>query len=238
MPEQSEAGHVGQGVDLELSRGEDEPCLLVELRHHRDDLPGQFLRSEAALDRRGRDPRAERFGEDEVIAGLRSKVSQDLLRVHDSGDRHSVLWLGVLDRVPAEDGDARFCRLAPTAGEDLGEHLQRKPGRKAHQIQREQRTRSHRPDVRERIGGSDLAELKRIVDHRRKEIDRLHHRERRGEAIHRGVIAGTESHQRSRVLDRSQVAQNLRQVRGADLPGSTRAVAKLGEPGKQRYRNL
>ncbi len=229
VAEQPEAGDVGERVHPELARGEHLAGGAVEGGHHRDHPPRQRGRRELPLDRGGRDPRAERLGEQEQVSRLRARVLEHPLRVDEPGDRHAVLRLGVLHRVAAEDRDPRLVRLLLPAGEDLREHRERVVAREADEVEREDRLRPHRVDVGERVRRGDLAELPRVVDHRREEVDRLHHRELAGQSIHRGVVAGGKAHQRSRVSLRLQPAQDLRQVRGAELRRSARAVAEFGE---------
>ena len=68
-----------------------------------------------------------------------------------------------------------------------------------------------------------------VVHDRREEIDCGHQGTFRGQQKHRGVVAGGGVDQDPRVPDCGQMAQDLRQIGGAELTGSTRAVRERGE---------
>ena len=52
---------------------------------------------------------------------------------------------------------------------------------------------AHRVDVRERVGGGDPAEVVRVVDDRREEVDRADDRQVVAEAVDAGVVGGVEA---------------------------------------------
>ena len=182
------------------------------------------------LDGGRRDPAPERLREEEHVARARAHVPEDAVGVDDAGDRHAVLGLGVVDGVAPEDGRAGEPRRLGAAAQDLSEQLHRElRDRPADEVQREERPRAHRPHVGERVRRGDAAEPVRVVHDGREEVDRLDDRLGVREPVDGGVVARLGPDERARVIDPGHVAQHLRQIRRADLAGSTRAVAEARE---------
>ncbi len=229
VAEEPEPGDVGERVHR-AARGEDLPRRPVERAHHLDGAIDERRVGLLRLDRGGRDPAAERLREEEHVARARAHVPEDAIGVDDAGDRHPVLGLGVVDRVAAEDGRAGEPRRLRAAAQDLSEQLHRElRDRPADEVQREERPRAHRPHVGERVRRGDAAEPVRVVHDGREEVDRLDDRLGVREPVHGGVVARLGPDERARVIDPGHVAQHLRQIRRADLAGSTRAVAEARE---------
>ena len=91
----------------------------------------------APLGGRRDDPQAQRLGQHQYVARLGTGVGDDLTRMHPADDRQAEDRLLRLDRVAADDRDARLARLVDGPSEDLAEHLGRQcPAREADDAQR------------------------------------------------------------------------------------------------------
>jgi len=86
---------------------------------------------------------------------------------------------------------------------------------------------AHGVDVGQGIGGADSAPVKGVVHYRGEEVDRLHQGAPFRQAVDACIVVGANPHQEvwmatGRVV--VQRSQNLRQLGGAELAGSTGAV--------------
>jgi hypothetical protein len=219
MPEEPEAGDVGRGVGA----GGQRRILgaAVEQRHVADD--GRELRGGkvSLLDRLRRDSDSDRLGQDQPVA--RAGV-----RVREGGpgdaadDAEAVLELGIDDRVAPDDRAAGLGGLVATAAEDARQHVEPDlvVGVAAHR-ERNLWLASHGVDVGERVRRGDRPEGLRFVDDGGDEVDG----ERQlpaGIRTHEGrVLEWTDIALDPGMLRRSDLAQDLDQVRGAQLTGST-----------------
>src|SRR5258706_38176 len=152
-------GRGGSGLEHRFRRA------AVEGGHYLDGEPLQGRRTEAALDRRRHQSRAERFGEEEHVSRSRTIVADQTIRMHLADHRVPELRLGVVDRVSAHDGDPGLGHLRRAACDDLLEQ----PGaqflaRERGYAQREEGPRANRVHVTDRVGGCDGAEIGRVVD--------------------------------------------------------------------------
>ena len=123
------------------------------------------------------------------------------------------------------------CGYFARATENLAQHLQRHPiAWPSDQIEPEQRCRTHRVDVAQRIGNGNGTPGGRIVYDGSEEVHRSHERALGRQCEHCGVVSSGGVDQDPGVPDGRQMAQDLRQIGGAELTGSTRAVREGGEP--------
>ena len=76
--------------------------------------------------------------------------------------------------------------------------------RERDQVERGQRLRAHRVHVGERVRRGDPAEVARVVDDRREEVDGLHERQLVGDPVDARVVAGLGADQQRRVVLRGQ----------------------------------
>ena len=114
---------------------------------------------------------ADRLGERERQSGLGGVVAQQPVRMGDAGDRHAVLRLRIVDRVPAEHRAPRLGGDAQPAAEHLSHQLHRQHAAgPADQVDRHDRAAAHRVNVRERVGGGDPAPVIGIVHHGSEEV--------------------------------------------------------------------
>ncbi len=145
--------------------------------------------AEPALQRGGDGPDAQRLGQHQHVAGAGARVGQDRVRMDDAGDRHSKFGLRVLNRVTAKDRHASLLRNRAGAPQDFQQHvLAEVIQREGDQVQRTDRRRAHRVDVRQRVGGSDPPEVEWVIDDRGEEVDRVHQREVLTQPVHAGVV--------------------------------------------------
>ena len=149
----------------------------------------------------------------------------------DPGHRQAVLGLGIVDAVAAEERHGGLGRRIGTAAQDLAQDLHGQLAhREAHQVEREEGAGPHGPDVGEGVGGGDPAEEEGVVHHRGEEVDRLDDGLLGADPVDGRVVAGLEADEDLGIVRAREAAQDLRQIRRADLAGSTRPVAQLGEP--------
>ena len=85
--------------------------------------------------------------------------------------------------------------LFRTAPHDLAENIQILILRKADNIQRTDDLTAHGVHITQRIGCRDLSEHIGILQHRRKEIQRLHHSHIVTDTVDRRVITAVKPHQ-------------------------------------------
>jgi hypothetical protein len=102
--------------------------------------------------------------------------------------------------VAAEHRDAGRRGDRAAAGEDLLEDrgVQR-VDRKGRDVERRDRFPAHRVDVAERVRGGDPAEVVRVVDDGREEVDRLDEREIVAQAVDAGIVARSHAYEDVRV---------------------------------------
>ena len=83
----------------------------------------------------------------------------------------------------------RFLRFrSPAAQDGVDDFGRHDIGRHAQQVQRRERTAPHRIDIRQRVGGGDLAIDERVVHDGCEKIHRLHERASAIDAVNPGVI--------------------------------------------------
>ena len=101
------------------------------------------------------------------------------------------------------------------------------------EVEGKERRGAQRVDTAQRVRSRDRTPGFRVVDDRGEKVHRRHERPILGELEDRGIIAGGGVHEDARVLDAWQMAQDLRQVGGAELAGSAGAVRERreAEPG-------
>ena len=142
VPEQTEAGHIGAGVDAaDLAHGL--RGLRVERRHARIRRVAGAVVRKSGLERGGDDADAERLGQHEHVARLRADVLEDVLRVDEAGDAQTVFRLVVLNGVPAGDDAAGLHGLVVPALQNGADGIERKAARHAEQIHRQLRHAAH-----------------------------------------------------------------------------------------------
>ena len=124
-------------------------CRRAIQRRHRGDGGVERFARRAIEPERGRDHAgANWLRQDQYVACTRARVRQDARGIDLSADGVPELDLGILDRVAAEQRDARFLQLLETAAKDGGQHGRIGVLRKAGDRERRQRMSAHRVHVR------------------------------------------------------------------------------------------
>ena len=126
--------------------------------------------------------------------------------------------------------DARLATLVSASGQDLAGHLQAQAVGKAQQVEREHGTPAHGPDVREGVGGRNLAKQVRVVHHGREEVRGPHKAATVPQVVDVGVVRGVEAHEQARVLKARQVGEHLREVARRELRRAPGRFHELREP--------
>ena len=90
--------------------------------------------------------------------------------------------------MPAGQRPARLAHLRLRAREDGRQRVPRQLLGERRDRQREQHPAAHREDVAQRVGRCNLAEGARVVDDRRKEVERPDDREVRRHEVGRAVV--------------------------------------------------
>ena len=149
-------------------------------------------RRESALDGSGDDPGAQRLGEHEQIAGPRGGVCQQPLRDAPTRSRTSRTVGSALRTVcPPTSAHPASRTLAAPPRQDLRDHLGgHQVVRNGQEIERGERTATHRVHVRKRVGGGDLAKRKGVIDDRGEKIGRLDERTPGIETINPCIVGG------------------------------------------------
>src|SRR5206468_4181372 len=101
-----------------------------------------------------------RLGQEDLVARSRRRVAYDAIRMDGARDGHAELGLRIVDRVPAEHGDAGLPGDVGAAAEHVPEQLAAKRlERPGDEVERGQRAAAHRVDVGQRVGRRYAAEV-------------------------------------------------------------------------------
>src|SRR5699024_7499622 len=191
VTQQAEPGDIrrGGGPGLECGgRG-----VAVERRHRVDrggeDLAGGLV---AVVEQ----PHAHGLREGDGQARDGGVVAQQPVRVGGAGDGHAVGGFGTVDRVSADDRDARVARDGQSAAQDLGHELHREGlARPGDEVDRDDGGAAHRVDVAHRVRGGDAAPVVRVVDDGGEEVRGGEDCEPVLDADRGGVVAVVEAHE-------------------------------------------
>ena len=149
----------------------------------------------------------------------------------DSRDGHAVFDFFVDDAVPADNHGAAFFNFVGAPSQNLAENLDfHFPFREADDVQAGLGVTAHSIDIAQRISGGDLAENIGVIDDGSEKIDGVDDGEVGPETIHPRVVGGFRSDQHIDVVKLRQAVQNLHEVGGAELGGSTRGLDLLRQP--------
>ena len=184
---------------------------------------------ETALRAAEHERRAERLRQVERVAGLRAGLRPDPVERDGADDREPVLRLGVADRVAAGEDRARRAHLPVGAVEDRTHDLGRQLLRQRGDREREQRHAAHREDVVQRVRRRDRAEVVRVVDDRREEVDREDERALVVEPVDRCVVGRVEPDEQVLGLGGHEAAQQLLEPRGRVLRRAAACGRQIGE---------
>jgi hypothetical protein len=117
-----------------------------------------------------------------------------------------------------DDRAARVLRGRLAALQDAAQDVGTEPlQRERDEVQRGQRPSAHRVHVRQRVGRGDPAEVVRVIDDRREEVDGLDERQIRAHGEHGRVVGAGRADQQPRIGRRLQLAHDRQQVGGGQL---------------------
>lgn len=151
------------------------------------------------------------FCEDEDVTGLRTSIANDGRGIHLADDAQPIFRLRVINRMAANDRDAGGTRYVCAAAQNILEQARTQMrARERDEIEREQRTGTHRIDVGQGIGCSNTAEIIGIINDRSEKIRRRDQRAVLIDLINGRVIPCTRINQNTSVAVRQQSTQNLR----------------------------
>src|SRR5688572_9163447 len=151
--------------------------------------------------------------------------------MNDSGDGHAVFDLFIDDAVTAYDDRATFPDFVGAAFEDFAQDLDvHLPLGKTDEIQTGLGLAAHSVDVAERIRRRDLPKGIGVIDNRGEEIDGVDDGKVRSQAKYSRVVRRLRPDQHIDVVELWQIVQNLHEVGGAELSGSTRGFYRLRQP--------
>ena len=231
MSQQAESRDVGHGVGT--GRGHDDGGVAIERRHHLERLAHGSPGILAALGGRRDDPQAQRLAQHEEVAGLGPGVGDDGGRMHPADDGEPEDRLLRLDRVSADDRDARLARLVAGPPEDLDEHLGRQgTAGESHDAQRRQGRAGHRVHVAQGVGRRHGAEVIGPVHDRREEVGGQDQRQVVAHLVDRGIVGRRVTDQHVGVVDRRQAGQEREQVVRRLLGRASRPLGELGQPDR------
>ena len=155
VAEEAEACDVGAGADETevggVGAGE------VEGLHAEDGAVAEGVGADAAFDGGGGDAGAERFGEDEQVAGQGAGVGDDAVRVDEAGDAEAVDWFREADGVAAGEDAVGFEDFFCAAAEDGGDDGEVEVVWHADDVHGCQGAAAHGVDIGETVGGGDAA---------------------------------------------------------------------------------
>src|SRR5215510_1734274 len=148
-----------------------------------------------------------------------------------SGDCHAIFDFLVDDAVPADDHSATFFHFVSAAAQNLAKNRDVYfPLRKTNNVHAGLRFTAHGVDIAQRISSGGLAENIRVIEDGSEKIDGVDDGEVGTKTIDPRVVGGFGSDQHVGVLKLRQGVQDLHEVGGAELGGSTRGLDLLRQP--------
>jgi hypothetical protein len=143
------------------------------------------------------------------ISRERPGIRVDASRIDETGDSVSEFHLGVANRVTPDHCTFCFCHLRETAAHDLLKNREVCFLRETYNCKRSERAASHRIDIAQGIGRSDLTECERVIDQRSEEVDGLHQSLSGSDAVNPGIVRSLKPNQEIRVGLRRKGGQYL-----------------------------
>ena len=153
--------------------------------------------------------------------------------MHGADHGKAVLRLRVADRVSARQDRTGSADLLRGSGEDRAEHRGRKLLGEGGDGESEQRRTTHREHVVQRVRRRDSPECRRIVDERRKEIQREDDRTLVVELVDGRVVRRREPDEEVLRLHRDKALQQLLEARSRVLRSAAAADGQSGKCGHE-----
>src|SRR5262245_48003317 len=148
-----------------------------------------------------------------------------------SGDCHAIFDFLVDDAVASDDHSATFFHFVGASAPTIAMHRDVYfPLRKANNVHAGLRFTAHGIDIAQRISSGDLAKNIRVIDDGSEKIDGVDDGEVGTKTIDPRIVGGFGSDQHVGVVKLGQAVQNLHEVGGAELGGSTSCLDLLRQP--------
>ncbi len=133
--------------------------------------------------------------------------------------------------MPAREHTATLAYLGGRALEHCGELVARQLLGERRDRQGEQHPTAHREDVGQGVGRGDFPVEARVVDDRRKEVERPDHRQVRRDEPRRPIVRWLQPRDQLRRRHlRAEAGQRVGEQVGPQLRGASAAVGQLGQP--------
>ena len=126
-----------------------------------------------------------------LLASMRSSATNPLTDRPYLGSSSLMVWPPAMEQPASTHLSAR---------QNLPGNLNAQAIGNAQQVHGMARPSTHGVDVRQRVGRGDLAKQKRIVDHRREEVDGLHEAQVIANAKDARIVGGIEPHEQVVVM--------------------------------------
>ena len=204
---------------------------VIQAAHGLDERAIVLGREQPPLSGCGEQARAQRFGEEDVVSGLRAGVGPHTLRVHSARDSKTVLELSIAHGVTAAQDRARCTYYFVTAHEDLAQHLgwQGVFG-KADNVQGNEGAAPHGVDIGEGVGSSDAPKLHRVIDDGCEEIHGLHEGKVIAQAYNCSVVSVVKADEKPGVIGGGESRQCAAQRNRREFSRSAGGLDRMGQP--------
>ena len=228
VTQQTEAGHVGAGVDIGCTNDRF-AGLGVEGCHMHPGFFQMLLRTQVGLCGSGKHARADGLGQHQHVTRSGTHVFQDAVGMDKAGDAQAVFGFVVLNGVSAGDDAAGLHRLVVTALQNLADGLQRQAVGHTQKVHGQLGQAAHGIDIAEGVCRGDLAEQIGIVHNGRKEIYRLDDGGIVADLVNTGVVAAVIAHKQVCVLHVGQSGQDGRKGTRPQFGSSAGGGSHLGQ---------
>ena len=217
-----------------------DPDRLVELPLGEQALaekpPGAFPGERVGASRADRHADSQRLRQHERVARPRPGVARDPRFLRQARHGEAVNRDVEVDRMTSAHDRSRLGHLLDSSPQDFLQDFRRESRRrKRRERERQDRTRPHRVDVGESVGGGDLPEEKRVIHDGREEVHRLHENLSRPDPVDSRVVGMDVPYQQVRVRRGRKLREKRGKVELTDLAGSTRARRERRERGMPRF---
>lgn len=224
VPKEAKTGDVGRRVGVVTDHGF--ACGTVQGGHGAGDGGEGSVGGASDLTGKGNKSAAERLGKDQEVPTLCTAIAYEPSAGGDANDRIATLDLGIVEAVAAEDWDAGFAHLFSASAQNVAKGFRRQGvDGIAHDAKCGGRGCAHRVNIADGIGSGNLAEGKRIIHNRGKDI----HGQDGGEGgsggviqeKNAGIVAGLTADEDAGVVQSGQIGQEIVQETFADFRSAT-----------------
>lgn len=151
--------------------------------------------------------------------------------MNHAGNGHPEFDFFIDDAVTADHDRAAFFHLFSAALENLAQNFDvHLAFREANDVHARFGLAAHGVDVTQGVSRGNLAKDIGVIDDRRKKIHRVDDREIGPESIDPGIVGRVGADKQIGIPELGELVQDLREVGGAELSGSTRGFDLLRQP--------